>query len=88
MYQSKKLLRKLNYEFHAAGADVVEYGTYGDKLFLIVQGSVGVWIPTNYGQQPQVQKLDEVTKKSEAESKRSKASRSKSKKRSKGSKRR
>ena len=47
-HQSRKLLRKLKYEYHPAGHNVVEYGTKGDCLYLIVKGRVGIWIPSNY----------------------------------------
>jgi len=35
----------LNYECYKAGENVFEFGSYGDKFYIILQGTVGVYIP-------------------------------------------
>ena len=35
----------MQYEFHAADSAVFRYKELGDKMYLIIDGSVAVWVP-------------------------------------------
>ena len=38
-------MQKLSYEFHAAETNAIVHGERGDKMYLIIDGRVGVWKP-------------------------------------------
>lgn len=40
-----EIISSMNYEFCPAGHDVFEYGSYGEKFYIILQGEVKVIIP-------------------------------------------
>ena len=40
-----EIISSMNYEFCKAGSEVFEYGSYGDKFYIILQGEVKVIIP-------------------------------------------
>lgn len=44
-FQLKEVIKKLRYEFVAAGTRVFKHNAVGDKLYLIVEGLVSVWVP-------------------------------------------
>ena len=46
-HQIKKLLLKLNYNFHSDETPIFKYKDYGDKMYLIIRGQVGVYIPNH-----------------------------------------
>lgn len=38
-------MQKLSYEYHSADSNVMLHGEMGDKMYLIIDGTVGVWKP-------------------------------------------
>ena len=44
-FQMKEVIKKLRYEFHSAGTKIFQYQDIGDKFYLIIEGSVSVWVP-------------------------------------------
>ena len=38
----------MNYEFCHKGKNIVKYGDYGDKFYMIIKGKVNVLIPKNF----------------------------------------
>ena len=41
----------MEYEFHPAGSNVFAYGGAGNKFYMIVQGTAGVWAPFDFAKQ-------------------------------------
>ena len=40
-----RILQRMDYEFYKEGSTVFKYGDYGDKFYIIIEGTVGVYIP-------------------------------------------
>ena len=40
-----KILRKMQHEYHPAGYKIFDYGDEGDKFYMIIEGSVSIWVP-------------------------------------------
>ena len=38
-------MSKLTYKFIAEGQDVITYGEVGDKFYIILSGTVSIWVP-------------------------------------------
>ena len=43
--QFLKILKKMKYEYHAAGHKIFNYGEVGDKFYMIIEGGVQIMIP-------------------------------------------
>lgn len=41
----KEIIKKLRYEFVGEGTNIFKYKDVGDKLYLIIDGLVSVWVP-------------------------------------------
>lgn len=39
------ICQRLKYEVVSAGKNVIQFGEYGDKFFVILSGEVSVWLP-------------------------------------------
>ena len=38
----------MKYEKFEKGKNVFDYGHRGDKFYLIIEGQVSIWVPTNF----------------------------------------
>ena len=44
-FQMKEIIKKLRYEFVSTGTTIFKYKDVGDKMYLIIDGLVSVWVP-------------------------------------------
>jgi hypothetical protein len=42
-----KILKKMTYQYHKEGSTVFDFNEMGDKMYMIIDGSVDVLIPQN-----------------------------------------